>query len=85
MMLNRKGNPQRILDLLEVDGGSMTIRQLVAEFQHRWPQVAEGSVQRASQRLIERGAVETRWVPQAGYPGRHGTDTVRQVHALRAS
>lgn len=78
---HQRGTPTRILDLLEIDGGTMTLRQLRTEFDDRFPDTSNDALVRAVRRLTLSGHLNQQTVLQRGYQNQYGADTVRHVSA----
>ena len=54
--------PDRVLGILEADGGWMSVAQLVMELEWRWRAVNRETVRTATQRLAVAGRLESRLV-----------------------
>ena len=60
--------PDRVLGILEADGGWMSVAQLVMELEWRWRAVNRETVRTATQRLATAGRLESRLVERPRTP-----------------
>ena len=70
----------RILQLLEIDGGWMTLYQVEADFAMRWPDTNKDTINRAFHRLADTGMVAKR---KTEHHIRRGWNGVHHVTELR--